>query len=416
MSLLGSDWKSPVQEIEHLKQAKQTALTLAAAQSFIGSTQPICISLGGLAGFYLLGADKTLATMPVTTFNLGVALGALPAAMLMRAIGRRYGFSAGALIVSLGAATAAMALLMHSFWLFALGLAIIGVGGSFQQQYRFAAADAAPKAFKSQAISWVLCGGILAAIIGPQSAILTKDLMAPVSYAGAFLSAVVLGLIGTAILLTLKPAPVVVEELDDPSDDERPLRTIIAQPRFMVSFLCAVVTYALMAFVMTGAPLAMVACGHSADDATLGISWHVLAMFGPSFFTGKLIARFGKETIVATGLLLLIGCGIVALSGLGLWQFWIALILLGVGWNFGFIGSTAMLTDVYRPSEKNKVQGIHDFALFSFVAVASLASGATLNAYGWDMINWIVFPAAGFCLVVLAIQVVSQRRAVAASL
>ena len=406
--------KAPVQEIEHLKQAKQTALTLAAAQSFIGSTQPICISLGGLAGFYLLGADKTLATMPVTTFNLGVALGALPAAMLMRAIGRRYGFSAGALIVSLGAATAALALLIHSFWIFALGLAIIGVGGSFQQQYRFAAADAAPKAFKSQAISWVLCGGILAAIIGPQSAILTKDLMAPVSYAGAFLSAVVLGLIGTAILLTLKPAPKVVDEPDDPSDDERPLRTIIAQPRFLVSFLCAVVTYALMAFVMTGAPLAMVACGHSADDATLGISWHVLAMFGPSFFTGKLIARFGKEAIVATGLLLLIGCSIVALSGLGLWQFWIALILLGVGWNFGFIGSTAMLTDAYRPSEKNKVQGIHDFALFSFVAVASLASGATLNAYGWDMINWIVFPAAGFCLVVLAVQVVSQRRAVTA--
>ncbi len=404
-----------MQEIEHLKQAKRTALTLAAAQSFIGSTQPICISLGGLAGFYLLGADKTLATMPVTTFNLGVALGALPAAMLMRAVGRRYGFSAGALIVSVGAAVAAMALLIHSFWLFALGLAIIGIGGSFQQQYRFAAADAAPKAFKSQAISWVLCGGIVAAIIGPQSAILTKDMMAPVSYAGAFLSAVVLGLIGAAILMTLKPAPVVVEEPDDPGDDERPLLTIISQTRFMVSFLCAVVTYALMAFVMTGAPLAMVACGHSADDATLGISWHVLAMFGPSFFTGKLIARFGKEAIVATGLVLLIGCGVVALSGLGLWQFWIALILLGVGWNFGFIGSTAMLTDAYRPSEKNKVQGIHDFALFSFVAVASLASGATLNAYGWDMINWIVFPSAGFCLIVLAIQVVSQRRAVVAS-
>ena len=165
-----------MQEIEHLKQAKQTALTLAAAQSFIGSTQPICISLGGLAGFYLLGADKTLATMPVTTFNLGVALGALPAAMLMRAIGRRYGFSAGALIVSLGAATAAMALLIHSFWLFALGLAIIGVGGSFQQQYRFAAADAEPKAFKYQAISWVLCCGILSDKIGTKISIMTKDL------------------------------------------------------------------------------------------------------------------------------------------------------------------------------------------------------------------------------------------------
>ncbi|MEM8542123.1 MAG: MFS transporter [Pseudomonadota bacterium] len=404
-----------MQEIEHLKEAKRTTLTLAAAQSLIGSTQPICISIGGLAGFYLLGTDKALATLPVTGFNLGVAIGALPAAMLMRAIGRRYGFSVGALIVSLGAALAALALLIHNFWFFAFGLAVIGIGGSFQQQYRFAAADASPKSFKSQSISWVLCGGIVAAIIGPQLVILTKDLMAPVSYAGAFLSAVVLGVVGAGVLMTLKPQPATVDDPEDPTDDERPLSSIISQPRFLVSFLCAVVTYALMAFVMTGAPLAMVACGHSADDATLGISWHVLAMFGPSFFTGKLIARFGKETIVAAGLLLLIGSGIVALSGLALWQFWIALILLGVGWNFGFIGATAMTTDTYRPSEKNKVQGIHDFALFTFVAIGSLASGATLNAFGWDMINWIVFPAAGFCLVVLAIQAAADRRAIAAA-
>lgn len=404
-----------MQEIEHLKDAKRTALTLAAAQSLIGSAQPICISMGGLAGFYLLGADKALATMPVTGFNLGVAIGAIPAAMLMRAIGRRYGFSVGALIVSLGGALAAMALLIHNFWFFAFGLTVIGIGGSFQQQYRFAAADAAPPAFKSQSISWVLCGGVLAAIIGPQAAILTKDMMAPVSYAGAFLSAVVLGIIGAGVLMTLKTHPTIVDDPEDTTDDERPLSSIIMQTRFLVAFLCAVVTYALMAFVMTGAPIAMVACGHSADDATLGISWHVLAMFAPSFFTGKLIARFGKETIIATGLLLLIGSGVVALSGLGLWQFWIALILLGVGWNFGFIGSTAMITDTYRPSEKNKVQGVHDFALFSFVAVGSLASGATLNAFGWDMINWIIFPSAGICLVVLAVQALADRRTIAAT-
>lgn len=402
-------------EIEHLKQAKRTALTFSLAQAFIGSTAPICISLGGLAGFYLLGEDKALSTMPVTGFNLGVAVGALPAAMLMRAIGRRYGFSAGALIVCLGGALAAYALLIHNFWFFAFGLAVIGVGGSFQQQYRFAAADAAPKAFKSQAISWVLCGGILAAIIGPQAAIMTKDMMAPVSYAGAFLATVVLGIIGTGILMTLKLQAPVVDDPEDAGDDERPLLQIIAQPRFLTSFLCAVITYALMAFVMTGAPLAMVACGHTAEDATLGISWHVMAMFGPSFFTGKLIARFGKETIVAAGMVILIGCGIVALSGLGLWQFWVALILLGIGWNFGFIGSTAMLTDTYRPSEKNKVQGIHDFALFTLVAFASLASGATLNSYGWDMLNWIIFPSAGFCLLVLALQAISHRKSAAAA-
>ncbi|TIY08407.1 MAG: MFS transporter, partial [Mesorhizobium sp.] len=192
--------------------------------------------------------------------------------------------------------------------------------------------------------------------------------------------------------------------------DARPLSEIVTRPRFVAALFCAVGSYALMSFVMTGAPLAMVGCGLSTDDATLGISWHVMAMFAPSFFTGSLIYRFGAERIVATGLVLLVGCAVVALSGLALWQFWTALILLGLGWNFGFIGATAMVADSYRPSEKGKVQGFHDFVLFGSVAFASLMSGTVYNAWGWEMLNWIVFPVTVLCFVALGVLKMTGAR------
>ena len=185
--------------------------------------------------------------------------------------------------------------------------------------------------------------------------------------------------------------------------EARPLRTIVRQPGYAIGLLCSVGSYALMSFVMTGAPLAMVACGFSTDQAMLGISWHVMAMYAPSFFTGRLIARFGKEWIVATGLLLLIGCALIALSGIALWQFWSALVLLGLGWNFGFIGST----------EKGRALGFHDFILFSTVAVASFMSGVVFNLAGWEMLNWIIFPVSLLCLVSLG--VLALKRIPAAS-
>ena len=193
----------------------------------------------------------------------------------------------------------------------------------------------------------------------------------------------------------------------------RSLGEIVTQPRFAVALLCAVGSFALMTFVMTGAPLAMVGCGFTSDEATLGISWHVMAMFAPSFFTGRLIHRFGAPTIVAVGFALLIGCGLVALSGIQLWQFWVALILLGLGWNFGFIGSTAMVAECYRPEEKGKAQGFHDFVLFSCVAFASLMSGAVYNAWGWNMLAWIVLPIAVICLISLGMLQLTARRQVA---
>ena len=390
--------------------AHRVAFILAALQAIVGACAPISISMGGLAGLYLLDADKSLATAPITGFNIGVALGALPAAALARAFGRRNGFLAGVFCTALGGGVAATALFHGSFWLFAFGLLVVGGGHSFVQQYRFAAADNAPLEFKPHAIAWVLGGGVFAAVIGPQTAIHTRELFAPVMFAGAFVAIIALAAIGAVILLFLnmpRDAPAARLEVHEAA---RPLGEILAQPRLLVAFFCAVGGFALMTFVMTGAPLAMVGCGLGADDAVNGIQWHIMAMFAPSFFTGRLIARFGEEKIVTAGLVLLLGCAATALSGVQLWQFWTALVLLGVGWNFSFIGSTAILAETYRRSERSKVQGLHDFLLFGSVAFASLMSGQVYNAYGWAMLNWIVFPVVALCLVALGGLAIAQGR------
>lgn len=394
------------------KEARRTALILAASQAIIGSAAPIAISMGALAGQYLLGSDKSLATAPITGFNIGVALGALPAAAIIRGMGQRGGFMTGTIVTALGGLVATLALYQGSFWLFAFGLLTIGVGGAFVQQFRFAAADNAPPEFKARAISFVLAGGIVTAILGPQIVIFTRESFAPVMFAGSFAAILPLAAIGAVILSFLRLPAKAFGKVEVAASDARPLAEIVAQPRFVAALFCAVGSYALMSFVMTGAPLAMVGCGLSETDATLGISWHVMAMFAPSFFTGSLIHRFGPERIVATGLILLIGCAIVALSGLALWQFWTSLILLGLGWNFGFIGATAMVSASYRPSEKGKVQGFHDFVLFGSVACASLMSGMVYNAWGWEMLNWMIFPVTVLCFVALgALKLTGLRKA-----
>jgi MFS family permease len=391
--------------------ARRTAIILATSQAIIGSAAPIAISMGGLAGQYLLAADKSLATAPITGFNVGVAVGALPAAAIIRQLGQRGGFMTGTVITALGGLIATLALFQANFWLFAFSLAVIGIGSAFVQQFRFAAADNAPPEFKARAISFVLAGGIITAILGPQIVIFTRELFAPVMFAGSFAAILPLAAVGAIILSFLRIPAKAAGKAEIAGSDARPLSEIVTRPRFVAALFCAVGSYALMSFVMTGAPLAMVGCGLSTDDATLGISWHVMAMFAPSFFTGSLIHRFGAERIVATGLILLIGCAVVALSGLHLWQFWTALILLGLGWNFAFIGATAMVADSYRPSEKSKVQGFHDFVLFGSVAFASLMSGMIYNVWGWEMLNWIIFPVTMLCFVALgALKVTGLRQ------
>jgi len=392
-------------------EARRAALIFASTMAIVGSAAPIAISMGALAGHYLLAADKSLATVPVTGFTVGVALGALPAAAIIRMAGQRNGFMLGTVVTALGGAIATLALFRGEFWLFAFGLLVVGFGGAFVQQLRFAAADDAPAEFKARAISFVMAGGVVTAILGPQIVIFTHDMFAPVLFAGSFAAIIGLAAVGAVILSFLRARDHAGSDVAIAAElPVRPLAEIVRQPRFAVALLCGVSSYALMSFVMTGAPLAMVGCGFTADQATLGISWHVIAMFAPSFFTGRLIVRYGAERIIAIGLVLLIGCAVVALSGIALWQFWTALILLGLGWNFGFIGATSLVANAYRPSEKGKTQGFHDFVLFSTVAFASLMSGVTYNIWGWDMLNWVVFPVSAVCLVTLAGLMRARRR------
>jgi MFS family permease len=393
-------------------EARRTALILASAQAVLGSGGPICFALGALAGNFMLGADKSLATAPLTGYSIGLALGALPAAGVIRALGHRNGFMAGTLLTALGGLFATIALFQSSFWLFAFGLLVVGGGNAFVQQFRFAAADNAPPEFKARAISFVLAGGIVTAILGPQTVIFTHDLLAPVPFAGAFAAIVVLAAIGAVILLFLR-RETRTEARQATSDSGRSLAEIVMQPRYAVALGCGVASYALMTFVMTGAPLAMVGCGFSSDQATLGISWHVMAMFGPSFFTGRLIHRFGAPAIVGSGFVLLISCALVAMSGIHLWQFWTALILLGLGWNFAFIGATSIVAQCYRPEEKGRAQGFHDFVLFSSVAFASLMSGAVYNGWGWGALVRIVLPVAVLGLLGILFLRARDRRATA---
>ena len=397
--------------------ARRNAFILSVAQAFTGAAAPISIALGGLAGFYLLGQDKSLATAPVTGYNIGVALMALPAAMLMARIGRRYGFVSGCVVGMAGMMLSTWAILQGDFWLFCAGMLLNGAGSSFTQQYRFAAADQGTEDFKPKAISWVLAGGLFAAIIGPQAAIYMSDFFSPIEFAGAYFAGTFLMFAGMIVLSFLKFDKPMSKQERKNADTGRPLSQIVSQPKFIVSVTCAVGTYALMSFVMTGAPIAMALCGFEPNQSTWGIQWHVMAMFGPSFFTGNLIAKFGKERIVGAGLVLLALCAMVALTGITLTHFYLALILLGIGWNFGFIGATAMLTDTYRPEEKAKTQGANDFILFGSVAAASFMSGQTLNAFegtlGWDAINYVVFPVVIICLLSLGWLKLKERVVVA---
>ncbi|HEU6441632.1 MAG TPA: MFS transporter [Microvirga sp.] len=379
--------------------AKRNAVVLAVAAALGGSSPAIVVSLGGLVG-QNLAANKELATLPVSLLNLGLALGTIPAAMLMRRAGRRIGYIVGAGIGLVGGCLAAFGIASYSFVLFCLGTLIIGMYGSFNQSYRFAATDAASEAFRPRAISWVMIGGIAAGFIGPQTVIWLQDAVPAAPFSGAFLGQAALALLSMAVVSFLKPVPVAAA----PKAGGRPLGEIVRQPRFVVAVVTGLVSYALMSFVMTAAPVAMVGCGHTVGDAAAGIRWHILAMFGPSFFTGRLITRFGKEAVTAAGLCLIAASALIGLSGIDIAHFWATLILLGIGWNFGFIGATAMVTDCYRPEERTKVQAANDFLVFGSVAVASFSAGKLLNAGGWETVNWMVFPPVAVALVLLAWQ------------
>ncbi len=388
--------------------ARRNIFVLTAAQALGAASPPIIISLGGLVG-QQLSSDPALVTLPVSLFSLGLALGTLPAAFIMRSFGRRNGYLLGACFGISSGLVAALGIFTSSFLIFCLGTFIAGFYASYVQSYRFAATDAATGALKARAISWVMVGGLIAAIIGPQLVIWTRDALPAAPYAGSFISQAALALLAIPVLMLFRSPK--AAKASTTGNTGRPLKQILRSPRYILAVAAGVVSYGLMTFVMTAAPIAMVGHGHSIDHAALGIQWHVLAMFAPSFFTGLLITRFGKERVTALGLLIIGLSAIVALSGLDLSNFWISLILLGIGWNFGFIGATAMVADCHTPEERGKAQGANDFLVFGTVACASFFAGSLLHSSGWQTINWLIFPAVALILVPLVWQSAREQRA-----
>ncbi|MFN3686348.1 MFS transporter [Salinarimonas sp.] len=394
--------------------ARRNALVLAGAQSLGGANPAIVISLGGIVGLSL-AENPALATLPVSLLNLGLALGTIPAALLMRRFGRRTGYVIGATIGVVAGITAAMGIFREAFVLFCIGTFVAGFYGAFVQSYRFAAADSASPAFKPRAISYVMAGGLVAGIIGPQTVIFTREAIPGAEFAGAFLAQSGLALLSILVVAFLRvpPAPPPRPAGSAPADPGRPLSEILLRPRFLVAVCAGIVSYGLMSFLMTAAPIAMVGCGLPVETAALGISWHILAMFAPSFFTGRLIERFGKETITAIGLVMIAISAAIGLSGLTVAHFWSGLILLGIGWNFGFIGATAMVTDCHTGAERAKVQAANDFLVFGSVAIASFSSGKLLDLGGWETVNWLVFPPVAIALLLVALQARAKRAAAA---
>ncbi len=378
--------------------AKRNALLLALAQSFAGGVPPIVFATTSILASVLLVDDKSLATLPVTAFVLGTALGTLPAGILMRNFGRRNGLMGALLFGILASVLAAYAAWVGSFLLLCLSTASNGFVMAFTQQARFAAADTASPAFKPKAISWVLTGGILAGVVGPQTVIMTQGMFEPFLFVGTYLAQGVLLAIGLCFVAFLKiPKPPRLEK----NRRGRPLAEILMQKTFLVAVVCGMVSYAIMNLIMTSAPLAMVACGLTNSDAALGIQWHVIAMFAPSFFTGSLISRFGHNAVIGAGFVLYAVCALVGLTGLERWIFWSSLVLLGLGWNFSFIGASSLLTQTYRAEEQNRVQSINDFLVFGLVATASFSSGKLLSTFGWETVNLMVFPFVILCLILV---------------
>ncbi len=379
-------------------KVRRNVAVLAIASALAGSAGPINFAAATLAAYQFLGDDKAFATLPATAFVVGTACGTVPAALLMRRIGRRPGFIVGTMISITGALSSTLAMVTSLFVLLCAGSFLVGFANAFVQQYRFAAADTASEVFRPRAISLVLAGGVVAAVLGPQTVIHTSDLFTAAPFAGAFLGSAALTLLAA---LALSRLDIPHQQVKTRAAGGRPLSVIALQPSFLVAVGCATSAYAVMSFLMTAAPIAMVMHHHPQDAAVLGVQWHVLAMFAPSFVTGSLILRFGAERIVAFGLLLLVACALVALSGTSIGHFWLALVLLGAGWNFAFIGGTTLVTQTYRPEEKEKVQALNDFLIFGIVAVASFSAGETLAFAGWNALNLIVLPVAALCLLAL---------------
>lgn len=386
-------------------RVRGNVVRLAAAQALTGANSAVIFATGSIVGA-TLAPDMSLATVPLSMYVVGLAAGTLPTGAISRRFGRRWAFVIGTGLGTLTGLIGSFAILHASFALFCLATFLGGLYGSVAQSYRFAAADGASAAYRPKAVSWVMAGGVFAGVLGPQLVQWTMDIWSPYLFAFSFLVQAAVALIAMGIVAGVdmpKPAPADLH-------GGRPLLTIVTQPRFIAAALCGVISYPMMNLVMTSAPLAMKLCGLSLSDSNFGIQWHIVAMYGPSFFTGALIARFGAPKIVAAGLLLEAGAAGIGLSGITATHFWATLIVLGVGWNFSFIGASALVLETHRPQERNKVQAFNDFLVFGMMAIGSFSSGQLLANYGWSAVNMVVFPPVALGLAVLFLASWARRR------
>jgi MFS family permease len=377
--------------------ARRNALILATASALAGANASVVFATGAIVGSSL-APSPALATVPVSVFVVGMATGTLPAGMLARRYGRRPVFLLGAFFGVLMGLIASRAVMTSDFWLYCAATFCGGLYQAVTQSYRFSAADTASPAFRPKAISWVMVGGMFAGVIGPQLINLTMNWWAPFVFAASYFAQAIVALLAMGVLATVRiPKPPAAAS----RGGGRPLMAIVSQPKFMTAALCGVVSYALMNLVMTSAPLAMKMCGHSLTDSNLAIQWHIIAMYAPSFFTGTLVSRFGSPRVITVGLLLIAGAAIVGLSGITVGHFWTALVLLGAGWNFGFVGATAMVAELAGPAERTRVQAVNDFLIFGTMAIGSFSSGQILASSGWNAVNDVVFPPVLLALFVL---------------
>jgi predicted MFS family arabinose efflux permease len=378
---------------------------LAACQALLLTNNVTLIAINALAGF-ALAADKSLATLPVTAYVLGSALSTIPASLAMKRLGRRLGFTLGGMCGIAGSLLAAYAMWAGSLALLCLATFVSGIYNAFGQYYRFAAADVADaydKNFKERAISLVLAGGIVGGIVGPETSKLTRNLF-PTAFAGCYAALAIFAVLSMLLVQRLRLPDASHAEMHGAS---RPLWQIMRQPAFVVAVLGGMIGYGVMNLLMVATPLAMQVCSYPYGDVAFILEWHVIGMFLPSFFTGSLIKRFGVLPVMIAGALVMFACIAIALSGVAISNFWFALVLLGIGWNFLYIGGTNLLTTIYAPAEKAKTQGINDFLVYATMMASSFSSGVLVSSSGWHNLNFIAIPfvaVAAFAAMGLALQ------------
>ena len=369
-----------------IRSGNADVLRLAIAQALAGANSAVVFAIGAIVG-NMLAPSKALATLPLSVFVVGMAACTLPAGAIAQRHGRRAAFLTGTGCGVLAGLLAALAVVLGSFWLFCAATLFGGAYAAVVLSFRFAAADCVPPERRSRALSAVMAGGVFAGVIGPQLVTYTMDLWQPYQFAATCLAQAAVAALSALVLLGVRvPMPTAAEVAGG-----RPLGAIVRQPRFITAVICGVVSYTIMNFIMTAAPLAMRLCGLSQETSNLGLQWHIIAMFAPSFFTGRLIARFGAPSVVAAGLALTAASAAIGLMGVDVAHFWLTLILLGVGWNFGFVGASALVLECHRPEERTRVQSLNDFIVFGTMAVGSFASGGLLTTYGWNTVLWVSF-------------------------